>query len=214
MDLSYKIIKPSQILHYTSAILLILYFWQMHLPPVHMFIIAIFLAFFIEGCKNNDLDQVKLVTSRTNVNIEKGKDVTIQYSDHGNTKIKALAKTLTRFNVEKPYLEFPDGIKLTFYSNDKQVGTTMTADYASAVESSNIMTAQKNVEVINAKGEKLNTEEIIWDEQKKIIYSNAFVKITTKDEIIMGNGMEANEDFSDYVIKKVIGRVKVKTEKD
>jgi Lipopolysaccharide-assembly, LptC-related len=68
--------------------------------------------------------------------------------------------------------------------------------------------------VINAKGEKLNTEEIIWDEQKKIIYSNAFVKITTGDEIIWGIGMEANEDFTDYVIKKVTGKVKVKTEKE
>jgi LPS export ABC transporter protein LptC len=165
------------------------------------------------GCKN-DLDEAKLITSRANVNIETGKNVTIQYSDHGNTKIKAVAKTLTRFNVEKPYLEFTDGIKITFYSEDKQVGTTMTAEYAQAVENSNIMTARKNVEVINAKGEKLNTEEIIWDEQKKIIYSNAFVKITTKDEIIWGNGMEANEDFSDYVIKKVIGKVKVKTEKE
>jgi len=165
------------------------------------------------GCKN-DLDEAKLITSRANVNIETGKDVVIQYSDHGNTKIKATAKTLTRFNVEKPYLEFSDGIKMIFYSEDKQVGTTLTADYASAVENSNIMTARKNVEVVNAKGERMNTEEIIWDEQKKIIYSNAFVKITTADEIIWGNGMEANEDFTDYVIKKVIGKVKVKTEKD
>jgi LPS export ABC transporter protein LptC len=171
------------------------------------------ISLLLSGCKN-DLDEAKLITSRANVNIEKGKDVIIQYSDHGNTKIKATAKTLTRFNVERPYLEFTDGIKIVFYSEDKSVGTTMTADYATAVENSNLMTARKNVEVINAKGEKLNTEEIIWDEQKKIIYSNAFVKITTADEIIWGNGMEANEDFSDYVIKKVIGKVKVKTEKE
>lgn len=168
---------------------------------------------FMSGCKN-DLDEAKLITSRANVNIEKGKNVNIRYSDHGNTKIKAEAKTLTRFNVEKPYLEFTDGIKITFYSADGAVGTTMTADYASAVENSGIMTARKNVEVINAKGEKLNTEEIVWDEQKKVIYSNAFVKISTADEIIWGNGMEANEDFTDYVIKKVIGKVKVKTEKE
>jgi len=184
---------------------------------VHSFIFVVIISsamtLFLSGCKN-DLDQAKLITSRANVNIETGKNVIIQYSDHGNTKIKAVAKTLTRFNVEKPYLEFTDGIKITFYSEDRTVGTTMTADYASAVENSNIMTARKNVEVINAKGEKLNTEEIIWDEQKKIIYSNAFVKITTADEIIWGNGMEANEDFTDYVIKKVIGKVKVKTEKE
>ena len=172
---------------------------------------AIFLFFLLSlvGC-HNDLDQAKLVTSRANVNIEKGKDVEIQYSDHGNTKIKVNAKTVTRFNTDKPYLEFTDGIKLCFYSVDKQVATTMTAEYAVAVEKSSLMTAHKNVEVINAKGEKLNTEELIWDEDKKIIYSNAFVKITTTDEIIYGNGMQANEDFTDYVIKKITGKVKVK----
>ena len=169
--------------------------------------------YLLAGCKN-DLNEAKLVTSRANVNIEQGKGVIIQYSDHGKTKIKADAKTITRFNTDKPYMEFSDGIKVSFYSADGQVGTTMVADYASAVENSNVMTARKNVEVINAKGEKLNTEELIWDEQKKILYSNAFVKITTADEIIYGNGMQANEDFTDYVIKKITGKVKVKTEKE
>ena len=181
------------------------------MPFLRLLLIAITLG--LAGC-NNDLDEAKLVTSRANVNIEKGKEVVIQYSDHGKTKIKANAKTLTRFNVEKPYLEFTDGIKISFYSEDGQVATTMTAEYASAVENSNLMTARKNVEVINAKGEKMNTEELLWDEQKKMIYSNAFVKITTTDEIIYGNGMQANEDFTDYVIKKITGKVKVKTEKE
>ncbi|MCW3125054.1 MAG: hypothetical protein JWO03_712 [Bacteroidetes bacterium] len=167
----------------------------------------------LTGCKNN-LEEAKLVTSRANVNIEQGKGVIINYSDHGKTKIKADAKTITRFNTDKPYMEFSDGIKVSFYSTDGQVSTTMVADYASAVENSNVMTASKNVEVINAKGEKLNTEELIWDEQKKILYSNAFVKISTADEIIYGNGMQANEDFTDYVIKKITGKVKVKTEKE
>jgi LPS export ABC transporter protein LptC len=180
----------------------------------HLATATIILALLmLSGCKN-DLDEVKLVTTRANVNIEEGKGVIIQYSDHGKTKIKADAKTVTRFNTEKPYMEFADGIKVSFYSADGQVSTTMVADYASVVESSNIMTARKNVEVINAKGEKLNTEELIWDEQKKILYSNAFVKITTADEIIYGNGMEANEDFTDYVIKKITGKVKVKTGKE
>ena len=188
--------------------------YQMFTGTRTLSLALIFLALcLLSGCKN-DLDEARLVSSRANVNIEQGKGVIINYSDHGKTKIKAEAKTVTRFNTDKPYLEFSDGIKVSFYSADGQVSTTMIADYASAVESSNVMTARKNVEVINAKGEKLNTEELIWDEQKKVLYSNAFVKISTADEIIYGNGMQANEDFSDYVIKKITGKVKVKTQKE
>lgn len=181
--------------------------------PVRLCLFALFLAVLLPRCKN-DMQEARLVTARANTQIEQGKNVTIRYSDHGKIKIKAEAKTLTRFNTDRPYMEFSDGIKVSFYSVDGQVSTTMVADYASAVESSSIMTARKNVEVINAKGEKLNTEELIWDEQKKVLYSNAFVKITTAEEIIYGNGMEANEDFSDYVIKKITGKVKVRTEKE
>jgi hypothetical protein len=55
----------------------------------------------------------------------------------------------------------------------------------------------------------LDTEELIWDESRKQIYSNAFVKITTIDEIILGNGMESNETFTDYTIKHITGKIKV-----
>ncbi|MFN8277676.1 MAG: LPS export ABC transporter periplasmic protein LptC [Chitinophagales bacterium] len=168
---------------------------------------------YCSGCKN-DLDEARLVTSRSNVNIEHGKDIEIRYSDHGLTKIKAFAKTATRFNTEQPYMEFADGVKIYFYDAQNQVQSVMTANYASAVENSSLMTARKNVEVINEKGEKLNTEELIWDEKKKIIYSNAFVKITTADEIIFGNGMTADETFTNYTIRKISGRVKVKAEVD
>ena len=73
------------------------------------------------------------------------------------------------------------------------------------------MTARDSVVVINNKGEIMNTDELIWDEDKKIIYSNSFVKIRTADEIIYGNGMTANENFTGYVIKNITGTIKVKS---
>ncbi len=46
----------------------------------------------------------------------------------------------------------------------------------------------------------------------KKIYTDAFVKITTKDEIIWGDGMIADQDFSNYEIKNVKGEVSIKDE--
>jgi LPS export ABC transporter protein LptC len=168
------------------------------------------ISFILSSCKN-DLAEAKLITSRANVNIEKGKDVEIRYSDMGLTRIKAISKTATRYNTQKPYLEFSDGLIMYFYNQSGKVESTLTAKYATAVENSNEMTARDSVVVINDKGERLDTDELIWDEQKKIIYSNSFVKITTADEIIYGNGMMANQNFTDYEIKKISGKIKVKT---
>ena len=162
------------------------------------------------SCKT-DLEEAKLITSRANTNIETGKDVEILYSDNGIVRIKAEAKTATRYNTQKPYMEFSDGMKMFFYSATGEVESTLTARYATAVENSNEMTARDSVVVINNKGERLDTDELIWDETKKTIYSNTFVRISTADEIIYGKGMVADQNFSNYVVKSITGIVKVKT---
>lgn len=166
--------------------------------------------FFFSSC-NNSMEEVNQVVSRANVKIERGKDVVINYSDNGVVRIQAMGPTATRFNTEKPYLEFSDGFKILFYNDAHQVESTLTSRYATAVENSHTMTARDSVVVVNVKGEVLNTDELIWDEDKKIIYSNSFVKISTADEILYGNGMIANENFTDYTIKHITGIIKVKT---
>ena len=173
-----------------------------------LFFSGILFSLLLTSCKN-DLAEARLIVARANVNIEKGKQVEINYSDKGVVRIKAIAPTATRFNSTRAYLEFSDGIKIQFYNDQRNIESTLTAKYATAYENSHSMTARDSVVVINDKGEILNTDELIWDEDKKIIYSNSFVKIRTKDEIIYGNGMTANENFTGYVIKNITGTIKV-----
>ena len=71
------------------------------------------------------------------------------------------------------------------------------------------MEVEKDVELTNAKGDRLTTQHLTWDEQRKLIYTNDFVKIVTAKETIFGDGLEANQDFSQYTIKKPKGSLKV-----
>ncbi len=166
-------------------------------------------ALVLAAC-NNTLEEAKLVTSRANVNLETGKNVEINFSENGKSKIKAFGKTVTRHITARPYLEFSDGMRIDFYNADGKIESTLTSRYATAIENSQQMTARDSVVVVNQKGERLDTDELIWDEEQKTIYSNTFVKITTADEIIYGTGMVANQNFSDYVIKHITGKIKVK----
>jgi LPS export ABC transporter protein LptC len=63
---------------------------------------------------------------------------------------------------------------------------------------------------VNSEGDRLNTERLVWDQKTAEITSNAFVKVTRKDEVITGTGLRANQDFSKYRITKISGIVKVK----
>ena len=71
------------------------------------------------------------------------------------------------------------------------------------------MEAKGDVVFINEVGEKLNTEHLIWNQKEERIYSEEFVKITTADEIIWGEGFESNQSFTNFKIKHIKGTILV-----
>jgi LPS export ABC transporter protein LptC len=72
------------------------------------------------------------------------------------------------------------------------------------------MTVKNDVIVVNIKGDTLRTELLIWDEKTNKINTNEAVKITTPDEIIYGDGLESNTEFSQYKIFKIKGIISLK----
>lgn len=143
-------------------------------------------------------------------NTEWGVDVQMDYSEYGRPRARLTAPELQRIIISNmPKTEFPKGFRLVIYNESGQIENTLNAKYGLADDLNKNMVAQNNVEVVNIKGDHLNTEELIWNQNTKQIYSNKFVKITTKKEIIMGDSLIADEKFSDYTIKKVTGTVTV-----
>ena len=53
----------------------------------------------------------------------------------------------------------------------------------------------------------LETEFLNWNEREEIIFSEEFVRITTGNQVIMGEGFEADQSFSNYRITKVTGEL-------
>jgi len=167
-------------------------------------IIPLFLA-----CEN-DIEKVKIITTRDNSPVESAKDAEIIYSDSAIVEVKLTAPRLDRYIGKNPYIELPEGIEILFYDGDLEVASQLTANYAVSYEDEGKMEAKGNVVLINEEGEKLNTEHLIWDEKKELIYSNEFVKITTADEIIMGEGFESNQNFTKFKIKNIQGTITIK----
>jgi LPS export ABC transporter protein LptC len=100
---------------------------------------------------------------------------------------------------------FPDGMHVVFYENEKET-STIDSKYGILSKETGIYTLRDDVVVINkTEGKKINSEELNWEHEKKRIFTDKFVKIETPTEILMGNGLEANEDFSRYRILKPTG---------
>ncbi len=175
---------------------------------INNIIIYAFLLLIL-SCEN-DIKKVNLIGIKDNSPVESAKDVSIIFSDSGMIQAKLTCKQLNKFEGKDPYYELSKELVLLFYDPYLNVKSSLKANYGINYENRRIMEAKDNVEVINRKNEKLNTEHLIWDQRKKIIYSDKFVKVTTADEVLFGEGFESDETFDKWVIKKPKGTLTVK----
>lgn len=137
------------------------------------------------------------------------KDVEILYSTEGNVAFQLNAPVLNQYTGEKAYNEMPEGVHVQIFDSLLNVTTDLTSNYAIQNSQSNTMEAKGNVVVINEKGEKLETEHLVWDQKTEKISSDVFVTITTKNQTLEGDGLISNQDFTDYRILNPVGTIKI-----
>ncbi len=164
------------------------------------------------SCQQNKLDEIKAISEKGKVPVISAENVKVLYSEEANIKVIVQSPVMNRYIEEKKYLEMPEGMDVVFYDSLDNPKSTLTSNYAISYEDEHKMVAKNDVVVVNEKGEKLNTEHLVWDQNKHIIYSDEFVKITSPDRVIYGQGMESDEKMDNWKIKKVSGIFNVKSD--
>jgi len=169
----------------------------------------LFLSLAINSCKN-DPEEIKALTGTSTLQLDRAEDVTILYSKRGEVTAKLFAHEFIRNEAAKhPYTDMKNGVEAEFYNDSMQVENTVTARYARYYEKDGYILMRDSVVIRSKKGEQLNTEELVWNQKIHKFYTDKFVKITTPTQIIYGDGLEANEDFSWYEITNPKGSVLV-----
>lgn len=173
----------------------------------YFFLLA--LSCVLYSCEN-DQSEIKRITEKTNEPVEHIKGLETLYSDSGMVKVRVISPELKKILTPVSITEMPAGVHIEFFNSEMKVESELKANYAVHYENEKVWEARKDVVVINKKGDMLNTELLVWNERTEKLTSDQHVKITTADEIIYGNGFEANQDFSVYKIYNVRGRITVK----
>ncbi len=170
-----------------------------------LIILVIGLSF--SSCEN-DLSKVeKIATNEISLPIETSKTVELIYSDSSIVRAKLNTPILKFYKVANAYHEMPEGLYVEFYGPNNIIESTLSAKYGRKFQNQGIIEVKDSVVVINNKGERLDTERLIWNEKTKKIYTNSFVRITTLKDVMFGEGMEANQNFTNYKIYKYKGSV-------
>jgi len=139
------------------------------------------------------------------------KDFETTYSDSGKKQLVMTSPLMERYTERKnPYSEFRLGVKVTFYDgHDEPVGT-LSSKYARYAEDKKLWELKDSVIAINEKKEVLETELLYWDQDKALVYTDRFVKITSEDQIVMGTGLESDPRFVKPVIRNLSAQFYIK----
>jgi LPS export ABC transporter protein LptC len=177
---------------------------------IAFFLLIVLPVLIFVSCAKNEIAKIKIYSSTEELPSGTAEGFEMLFSDSTVIRLKMQTPELIRHeNDKEPYTEFPKGVKIIKYDANMNIISSITCQYAKNFDSDDRWEAKNNVVAVNLKGDTLKTEYLVWDTKKAKIYSDQFVKIIRKDQIITGIGLESNQDFSSYHIKNPKGHLYV-----
>ena len=160
---------------------------------------------------SNDLEKIHEISIQNYASfpIETIKQCEIVYSDSAKVRVLLNATLMNRYTDEKKYVEFKDGLRVQFFDINGKKESELSSDNAIIDDENELMVVENNVVVRNINGDILETEKLNWNKQKEEIFTDEFVKISTENEVIFGEGLVSNQNFSKYTIQKIKGVIKI-----
>lgn len=158
----------------------------------------------------NDPETIRALTGGTLSQADRAQGVTFLYSQNGNVTMRISAREFVRGNnLKRAYVDMNDGLKIEFFNDSGEVEDILTADSSRYYETQRDFIVWDSVQIVSKKGDRLNTDELIWNENSQKFFTEKPVTITTATEVLYGDGMEANRDFTWYRILRPKGSVQV-----
>ena len=143
--------------------------------------------------------------------IEEIQNVKLLYSEAAQMRVKLV--TARQFRYINDDRKYPNEVLIDFYdATGSQVVTTIRSDSGKYEKAKDLYTVMGHVVVINkAKQEKLQTKLLNWNPNTKKVYTPERVVVSSQltGEKLYGLGLDANQDFSRYSIRKPTGRFNI-----
>jgi LPS export ABC transporter protein LptC len=172
-------------------------------------ILGIFMLGMLFACENS-IKTIKEITMEDTLPELTAYNIEYERISDQHKKILLKSPYIVRFEGEEPSTTFPDGFEITFYDTTGKAISFISANYGINLIKKNIMQARNNVVVINYEThEQLNTENLVWDQNKHEIFSNTFVKLSSPDRVIFGDSMRADESFASREIFNISAELEV-----
>jgi len=170
---------------------------------------GILFLMLLSSCKN-DKSEIDKLLGKISFTEDKAEGVVIIFSENAKVKGRLFAtEFIINEQAKPPYMDARKGLRIESYDDSIQLQSTLTAKYARYYPQKGNILIRDSIVVVNRKGERLATEELVWNDELKKFYTEKPVRIKTPTQVIYGDGLEANQDFTWYQITNIKGVIQV-----
>lgn len=166
--------------------------------------IAVLAAIALFSCQE-DFDKVRDMNLASDAPVGIGEGTNSIHTDSGKVVANMLApKFLDYSNRKFSYSEFPEGVTVYFYEEDKK--STITADYAIRYDKTGLVDMRGNVVLLTSDSTELLAEQVYWDQTANWIFSDSPYRIRFNDGSYNdGSSFDSNKDFTTFLSRKNTG---------
>ena len=160
-----------------------------------LFVITLF------SCEGN-YKKIQKLNLKDGAPFAEGKNINLKYTDSGKVVTNLIASRLLDYsNLEFPYQEFPEGVEVHFWDDNKE--NTVTSDYAIRYDKTGIVDLRRNVVIVTSDSLTLEADQLYWDQKNKWVFTDGPYRFVFKDGSYNdGGGLDSSEDFKKITSRK------------
>lgn len=170
----------------------------------HLFAAIVLLVLAMPACKN-DLDNVAALELPQDAPDRVTSQAEYLFTDSGRVRNKLRAGRIAEWTTEPKHTELSEGLELVFLDSIGNATSVLKARRGTIRPKEHLMEVYEEVVFVNAKGERLETEQLTWDQDSGRVHTDKAVRVERGANVIHGQGLDAIEDFSRYTIRRITG---------
>jgi len=145
------------------------------------------------GCSNNVQEVRDLGIHKAGK--EEANNVTAYMSEGGKQKAKLTSPYMQHVTQDTAKMIFPKSLHVEFYDSTGKVESRLFAKFAINYENLRKVLLQDSVLVYNMTGDTMRTNELWWDQNKQLFYTDKKVHTKQQGNDIYSVGMTSDQAF-------------------
>jgi len=135
-----------------------------------------------------------------------GMGLNLKYTDSGRVVATLKSTKMLDFtNMEFPYREFPEGVQVEFFDENKKK-SIVTANYGIIYDETGLIDLQDNVVLVTSDSTKLKADQLFWDQKAGWIFTDKpntiqFANGARND----GQGFDSDLNFTNFRSRTNVG---------